>query len=247
LLPPNEATKEKWAVPTKVHVKMRLYCDITVRDANILLIGLILFELCLVLIFAVDTALGSPRLSIQQLFDLDGEGNIPAWFSSVQFFLIGLLFLLKSRQLDPDHSPSPLFLLMVSAGFIFLSADEVASMHEKLSVVFKHVAWIPRFKGDHGLWVFIYAIIGLILLLANLRAVAAMWNRYRHATSIMAIGMGFVMLGGVGLEAIGYQFLRSGSTPLLYSAEVALEEFLEMSGASVTLYGAILLLLYKSR
>jgi len=63
----------------------------------------------------------------------------------------------------------------------------------------------------------------------------------------MAIGMGFVVLGGVGLEAIGYQFLRSGSTPLLYSAEVALEEFLEMSGASVTLYGAILLLLYKSR
>jgi len=226
---------------------MRLYCDITVRDANILLIGLILFELCLVLIFAVDTALGSPRLSIQQLFDLDGEGNIPAWFSSVQLFLIGLLFLLKSRQLDPDHSPSPLFLLMVSAGFIFLSADEMASIHEKLSLVFKHVVWIPRFKGDHGLWVFIYAIIGLILLLANLRTVAAMWNRYRHATSCMAIGMGFFLLGGVGLEAIGYQFLRSGSTPLLYSAEVALEEFLEMSGASITLYGTILMLLHKSR
>lgn len=247
MLPPYEVTKEKWAVPTKVHVKMRLYCDITVRDANILLIGLILFELCLVLIFAVDTALGSPRLSIQQLFDLDGEGNIPAWFSSVQLFLIGLLFFLNSRRFDPDHTPSPLFLLMVSAGFIFLSADEVASIHEKLSVVFKHVEWIPRFKGDHGLWVFIYAIIGLILLLANLRAFVAMWNRYRHATSIMAIGMGFFLLGGVGLEAIGYQFLRSGSTPLLYSAEVALEEFLEMSGASITLYGTILMLLHKSR
>jgi len=65
-------------VLTKGDVNMRLYYDITVRDANILLIGLILFELCLVLIFAVDMALGSPRLSIQQLFDLDGEGNIPA-------------------------------------------------------------------------------------------------------------------------------------------------------------------------
>jgi len=226
---------------------MRLYCDFTVRDANKLLIGLILFELCLVLIFAADTLLGSPSLSIKQLFDLDGEGNLPAWFSSVQLFLIGLVFLLRSRQPDPVHSPSPLFLLMVSAGFIFLSADEAASIHEKISVLFKHVEWMPRFKGDHGLWVFIYTFIGLILLLANFRTLASMWNRYRHATSIMAIGMVFVLFGVIGLEAISYQFLRDGSTPLLYSAEVALEEFLEMSGASVTLYGAILLLLHDSR
>ena len=59
--------------------------------------------------------------------------------------------------------------------------------------------------------------------------------------------MGFVLLGGVVLEAISNQFLRSDSTPLLYTVEVALEEFLEISGAIVTLYGAILLLLHESR
>jgi hypothetical protein len=59
--------------------------------------------------------------------------------------------------------------------------------------------------------------------------------------------MGFVLLGGVVLEAISNQFLRSDSTPILYTVEVALEEFLEISGASVTLYGAILLLLHESR
>jgi hypothetical protein len=226
---------------------MRLYCDFTVRDANKLLFGLIFFELCLVLIYAADTLLGSPSWSIQQLFDLDGESNIPAWFSSVQLFLIGLIFLLRSRQTNPDHSPSPLFFLMVSTGFIFLSVDEVVSIHEKISVIFKHVELMPRFKGDHGVWVFIYALIGLILFVATFRSLAAMWNRYRHATFIMAIGMGIVVLGGVILEVISYQFLRGGSTPLLYSAEVAIEEFLEMSGASVTLYGAILLLLHESR
>jgi len=89
---------------------------------------------------------------------------------------------------------------MVSTGFIYLSADEMASIHEKVSVLFKHVEWIPRFKGDHGLWVFFYALTGLILVLANHRAIAAMWNRYRHPTTIMAIGMGFVVLGGVGLK-----------------------------------------------
>jgi len=58
-------------------------------------------------------------LSIKQLFDLDGESSIPAWFSSVQFFLIGLVLLLKSRQPDPDHPPSAIFLRLVNAGFIF--------------------------------------------------------------------------------------------------------------------------------
>jgi hypothetical protein len=226
---------------------MRLYRDFTGRDANKLLFGLILFELCLVLIFAADTSLGSPILSIKQLFDLDGESSIPAWFSSVQFFLIGLVILLKSCQPDPDHSSSVLFLRLVSAGFVFLSVDEAASIHEKISVLLRHVAWLPRFKDDHGLWVFIYAMIGLFLLLINYRILAAMWNHHRQATSIMAIGMGFVLLGGVGLEALSYQFLRSGSTPLLYSIEVALEEFLEMSGASVMLYGATLLLLHQPR
>ena len=226
---------------------MRLYCDFTVRDANKLLFGLILFELCLVLIYAADTLLGSPSWSIKQLFDFDGEGNIPAWFSSVQLSLIGLIFLLRSRQTDSDHFPSPLFLLTVSTGFIFLSADEAASIHEKISGALKHIELMPRFKGDHGIWIFIYALIGLILFLATFRSLAAMWNRYRHATFMMAIGMGIVVLGGVVMEVISYQFLRSGSTPLLYRVEVTLEEFLEMSGASVTLYGAILLLLHESR
>ena len=41
------------------------------------------------------------------------------------------------------------------------------------------------------------------------------------------------------LEAIGYKFLQYGGP--LYKFEVALEEFMEMSGASLVLYFAITL------
>jgi hypothetical protein len=195
---------------------MRLYFDFTLRDAKRLFLRLTFFELFLVLIFCADALLGSPIWSIKKLFDLDGEANIPAWFSSIQLFMIGLVLLIKSLQSNLDHSFSRLFFPIVSIGFIFLSADEMASIHEKINGMLKYVEFIPRFKGDHGIWIFIYVLTGLILFLANFRTLVAIWNRYRHATLIMTIGMGIILIGGVMMEVISYQFLRSGSTPLLY-------------------------------
>lgn len=220
---------------------MELRCDYTIRDVNKLIAGLIVFELCLVLIFAADTLLDSPIGIIHRLFDLDAEGNIPAWFSSIQLFLIGLIFLIKGYRPDPDRAPSPLFFLMVGAGFVFLSADEAASIHEKITYVLKNFEWVPRFRGNHGIWIFFYPLIGLILLCATFREIVALCNRYRRATFIIATGIGIFLLGAVGLEIVRYQHIDQSATPLLYKVEVACEEFLEMFGASVMLYGAMLL------
>ena len=38
-----------------------------------------------------DALLGGPFTSVSISFDLDEEGNIPTWFSSIQLFLIGSL------------------------------------------------------------------------------------------------------------------------------------------------------------
>jgi len=220
---------------------MGLHLYFTPRDAKYLLFGLILVEILLVAIFVADALLGQPIWTIHVLFHLDGEGNIPAWFSSVQLFLIGLVFVLKGRQSNLDYRPSSLFCLIVGAGFIFLSVDEVAAIHEKITHVLTAIAWVPRFKGDHGVWIFIYILVGASLCFATYRDLMAMWKRWRSATSFLAVGMGFFVIGAVGLEIISFQFLRSGSTPSLYQVEVALEELLEMSGESIMLYGALLL------
>jgi hypothetical protein len=217
------------------------------QDTKKLFAGLVIFEILLVLIFAADTLLGHPIRPIRILFDLDGEGNIPAWFSSVQLFIVGLVFLLIGRQTNPDQRPSALLFLILVLGFIFLSADEAASIHEKITGALKDIQWVPRFKGDHGIWVFIYPLIGFTLFLAFYRQLIAMWNRYRYTTLIMAAGMGIFLIGALGLEIISFQFLRSGSFPLLYKVEVAFEEFFEMLGVSVILYGAMLLLREKKR
>jgi hypothetical protein len=226
---------------------MRVGWDFSISTANKVFLGLVAFELLFVAVASVDVALGSPSWIIKQLFDLDGDANIPAWFSSVQLFVIGLIFLLISRMSGRDNAPSPASLILFGLGFIFLSADESASIHERMSVTLRNATVVPRFRDGHGVWISIYALIGVALLLLNYRAFAAMWHRHRRAGTFLAGGVALLVVGGVGLEIVSYEFLRDGSTPLLYSLEVVAEEFLEMFGASLALYGAMLLLLTHAR
>lgn len=214
--------------------------------AKKLLLWSILLELGFVFVYGADILLDTPIWTIHRLFDLDGEQNLPAWFSSVQLFLIGVVFWLKSRQCNTGEAPSSLFFLLVGLGFIFLSADEAASIHEQVSAILKKNTSMPRFKDGNGIWIFVYGTLAVALAFANFRPVVAMWSRYRRETRIMTAGMGLLALGAVCLEIVGYQYLRTGTTPMLYALEVAFEEFFEMCGASITLYGALLLLLNDS-
>jgi hypothetical protein len=221
---------------------MRLNYDFTAQHAKQLFVGLVVIEIMLVVAYLAGVSLGHPT----KFFDLDGESNLPAWFSSMQLLLISQVIFLKAYQQDIAIEPSRWFWLLGSVGFMFLSADDAAQIHETLGRVLAHVVWLPRFKMGHGVWIFIYVFIGMIVLALTAREFSAMWNRYRRATVLMVAGVALAIAGGVILEIVSYQYLRSGSTPQLYVLEVAFEEFFEMLGASITLYGAILLLIGES-
>jgi hypothetical protein len=217
--------------------------NLPAKDANRIIIALVMFEIFFVVAYGFTTFFHIPIAAVKSLFDLDTEGSLPAWFSSTQLFLIGLVFLIKGYLIDRHHSPSPYFFFIVAIGFIFLSADEAAAIHEKTTATFKHIQDIPRFKGNHGIWIFLYLPVVLLLLLTHVKYVIAMWKHYRQETIILSIGMAALICGGVLLEIISYQFLRTGLTPVGYFIEVMAEEFLEMFGATIVLYGAILTLL----
>lgn len=226
---------------------MNLDPGYTEKEASRLLVGLVVFELFLVLIYVADSWLGSPISAIHRLFDLDRESTIPGWFSSIQLFSIGIIFVLAARQCGPSDHPSGLFLVIVGAGFVFLSADEAAAIHEKITEVLTRIEWMPRFKGNHGIWIPIYLGVCLVLFLTTYREIRAMWIRFRRETLMMAVGITLFLLGVVGLEILSYEFLADRTSSSLYQAEVALEELLEMFGASVVFYGALLFALRDRR
>jgi hypothetical protein len=218
------------------------------RKARRLFFAMLLVELLLVAFYWLDILLGSPVAVLHALVDLDGEGNLPAWFSSFQLALISLsLWFMVFRQ-PPCERPSRAFLVLPAAVFLLWSADETAQMHERLTgwIGLRYVDWLPYFLNQHKALVALLIVVLLAIARLLWRDVAAFWQTHSRVGLVAVCGFCVVFLGGAVLETIGYKFFLNGTTPLLYQTEVCLEEFFEMFGASLILYSTSLLAFSKA-
>lgn len=223
---------------------MNAKIDCTPQEARKLLVFLLGLELALVALYVLIQAsgLGMPKGTVRALFDLSGDLSIPAWFSSVQLFVVGGVLLVASRNNRREQHLPSWFLVAGSLVFFFLSVDEGAAIHERITGAARswELNWL-LFKGGQGAWIAVYASIAVLVALSSARYFGMAWRHFRRETLIGFYGAAMLVIGAVGFEIISYLFLRSGSTPRLYKAEVVCEEFLEMSGVSVILYAALLL------
>ena len=206
---------------------------------NQLLKLLIVFEFLLVSLYLMNDYFHLFK-RYHHILDLDAEQTAGSWFSSCQFFLIGVSLLVNNFK---DLSPNPTsckFLTLIGLGFIFLSLDEAATIHESISASLQHIAWMPRFKGQQGLWIPLYAVLGLGLLWLTRKNLFKIWIRHKKECTIFIYGFLTLLFGAVVLEIISYQYLRTPQMQNWYLLEVALEEGLEMLGASIILYAVLL-------
>ncbi|SCZ53077.1 hypothetical protein [Thiohalomonas denitrificans] len=205
---------------------------------------LLLFEVLLVAAHWGDRALGwylgDPVWIIRRLVDLNGEMNIPTWFSSLQLAAIGGVFgyiWYRHRRLAGSEGPVTNLFLLAGLGFLFLSLDESAGVHESVSIAFEKTTWLPRFSGDHGLWIPIYGVLGITALVIAWRQIRIIRALFPRLLTLFSAGVAIVLAGAVGVEIITYEFIEPGS--MNYALAVSLEEFCEMFGASVILYSAL--------
>lgn len=203
---------------------------------------LLTIDLALVVLYGLNLMLGQPSWLLTLLLDLDGEQSIAMWFSSMQLSATGVILLLTSIQ--PTSRPVPLTraLVFFGLGFLFLSADEALQLHERTWRIARFVFGGPRVKGDWGLWVVVYAALGVPLLVFAMRPMHNWRQRQRTAVNVIVLGFGVIVLGAAGFESIGHLWLHDGALKRLYPLEVAFEEGFEMAGGSLLVYGALLLL-----
>jgi hypothetical protein len=184
---------------------------------------------------------------MHEVFRTAREQTVFTWLSIVQLFVIGLLFFWHNHWPGVSRIVKPGFLVVVAIGFMYLSVDEASELHELVTSRLKHYDWAPRwFRGNHGIWIPFYLGIAVVLLVAGFHTAISMLKVYPRQSLYMISGFALAVFGGVVLEGLGYIYLRSLNRGIIYAFELALEEFFEMAGMSIVLYGALLCSISKS-
>lgn len=174
----------------------------------------------------IEAGHSSTRL---QRINLDAENSLPAWFSSmlllVNAAVLGLIaFAAKSKK-----DPQAIYWIVLAWVFVFLSADEVASLHERT------MGPLRDMLGTSGVFFFAWIIPFGAALLVMAMFYARFLLRLPLRSLVLFITAGSLYVGGaIGMEMVGGAFVAEhgyDNTP--YVIAMTIEETLEIVGLSV--------------
>lgn len=169
---------------------------------------------------------GTGHWLLRDLFDVDEEENFPTWYASASLlFTSALLYAITSRT-RRDRGKLLFQWRLLAFGFLLLSLDEVAGIHESINTVTDFPWTIPA------------AILAIVVLLPFSRF---LWQLPRP-TAIRFVIAGAIYLGGaLGVEHLTDSYLaRYEMDTLGYQLLTACEEGMEMAGVLVFINALLL-------
>jgi hypothetical protein len=168
-----------------------------------------------------------------QLFNVDGERNIPTFFT-VLLAATGAMLLtvigFACKQREKNDSP---YWFALAAGFVFLGYDEAFQVHEQLVAPMRGLMG----NANMGFFYFGWVIPGIagvgVLALFFLKFLLRLPASTRH----WLLFSGALYLGGaIGMELIDGKYIEAHGENLMYSVLVTIEEGLELSGLATLIH-----------
>lgn len=161
---------------------------------------------------------------LNSLFHLDREQNFPTWFSTLILFTSSLLLFIIHGIIS-EIKPNK-FWLFLSIIFLYLSADEMVSLHERLIVPLRHTLNLT------GIFYYGWIVVGLIFVcFVGILSIPFLRKLPKKASTHFVLAGAIYVLGAIGMEMVGgYLESLQLQYTVLYVTIITIEETLEMSG-----------------
>jgi hypothetical protein len=160
-------------------------------------------------------------------FVMDSEGNVPAFFSSLLLLTSALLCFYIYRTHEPGRFRR--HWLLLGMVFVFLSADELVRLHEKL--IYPMSLVLDTTIDLYYIWAIPYGIAALCFAAAYLPFLR---HLPRRAGALMVLAGALYVSGAIGMEIVGgTYFYNNGVRDVPHELAVTAEESLEMLGVCV--------------
>ena len=182
-------------------------------------------------------------LGLVALFDLDNEANMPSWYSASVLLICSGVLALIATAMTQSRDRYRWHWVGLSAGFLYLSADEEAGIHEIIGPLFAGVGhWLTLHVSSSFRYLAAYPVYTWVLPACAAAAIIGIsYTRFLFAlprrTGVLFVVSAAIFLGGaVGVEVIGARHvLLYGQHDPVYGALVVLEESMEMGGIALFL------------
>jgi hypothetical protein len=163
------------------------------------------------------------------LFNLDGEQNVPTWYQAVALLacavLLGLIGAAQRRTGRARHWWA------LAAVFVFMSVDEVATMHERLQGVLH--GRVPVGGYLHYVWIVPYGLGAVLLAVLSIRFLRGLPRATRRG--FLASG-GLFVGGAVVMEMLSGKYASArGEQNGTFILMTHIEETIEMAAIALLL------------
>jgi hypothetical protein len=165
-------------------------------------------------------------------FNFDAESSIPAWYSSMLMAAAALLLLAIAASTESRHRWRALAVV-----FLYLSADEAISIHERLVLPIRDAFGLSGFL--YFSWVVAAApllVLGALYFRPLVKSLPASMR-----LPVIVSGMVFVA-GAFGFELVGGYVTSAGLGKVAIAFSVTAEETLEITGLTLFLSALVNLL-----
>lgn len=210
--------------------------------------AIVVFELMIVVMYIANFLLGRPWTKPTVLVDMDGESSICCWFSVVQSAVVAFL----SGIIACDNFSWKKLLSWSLWGFplvfIMLSMDEMVQIHEWLGshsdVLLEGQSREGTAFDRTGIW---FLILGIPFIAAFMTYIYLLKKYFGNLFNYIYLIAGISIFIGGCVVVEGLNNLFPDTATLGGVLMVALEEFMEMFGITIILWGMLESCVLKSR